>query len=157
MGKSLWRWIHGNQLRINIGRFVDVVANQKRKYSALNFTLDNKVGCLTQIGQFNFGIPNSIAASKTSNILYLIVRFIFYFHSQPKALKPLREAIPNFLIRLNNPSMKAIDTSDVAQWFKYNNTYNFLHQMNTSSNVSGSHFFFLFSNKFAQNFVESNR
>lgn len=80
-----------------------------------------------------------------NQFVYLSFSSFHSFHSfiikhfvQPKALKPLREAIPNFLIRLNNPSMKAIDTSDISQWFKYNSTYSFLHQMNTSSNVSNS-------------------
>ncbi|XP_037028126.1 uncharacterized protein LOC119068585 isoform X2 [Bradysia coprophila] len=50
----------------------------------------------------------------------------------PKALKPLRDALPNYILRLNGPNMNAIDTSDISEWFKYNSTYSFLHRINAS-------------------------
>lgn len=71
--------------------------------------------------------------------------FFFISYLQRKPLKPLREAIPNFVLRSNSPSMTAIDTSDVPEWFRFNSTYSFLHQISpNASNVSLPFFFFLF-------------
>lgn len=53
----------------------------------------------------------------------------------PKRLKPLRDSLPNFIIRLQGEEMKAIDTSDISEWFKYNSTYSFLHQINATSDA----------------------
>lgn len=56
-------------------------------------------------------------------------------HRDPKLLKSLRDALPNFIIRLQGEGMQAIDTSDIGDWFKYNSTYSFLHQINITSDA----------------------
>lgn len=53
----------------------------------------------------------------------------------PKVLKPLKDSLPNFITRLQGEEMHAIDTSDVSEWFKYNATYSFLHQINATSDA----------------------
>lgn len=50
-----------------------------------------------------------------------------------KLLKPLRDSLQNFIIRLNGPKMHAIDTSDISDWFKYNSTYSFLQQIDATT------------------------
>lgn len=52
----------------------------------------------------------------------------------PRVLKTLRQALPNFINHLNGPHMHAIDTSDISEWFKFHNsTYIFLSQINPTT------------------------
>lgn len=72
-------------------------------------------------------------------LINLFVCFFLLQILQPKPLKPLRDEIKIYINRLSLPSMQAIDTSDMSQWFSepFNSTYGFLYQVNsTSSHVS---------------------
>lgn len=48
----------------------------------------------------------------------------------PKLLNTLKNSLTNFIIRLQGDDMNAIDVSDINDWFKFNSTYSFLHQLN---------------------------
>lgn len=50
-----------------------------------------------------------------------------------KVLNSLRRCLPNFQFQPNKSHMKAIDISDIGEWFKYNSTYSFLSQINATS------------------------
>ncbi|XP_031628338.1 uncharacterized protein LOC116344086 isoform X1 [Contarinia nasturtii] len=55
-----------------------------------------------------------------------------------KPLKGLRNELPNYINRLNEPRSQAISTDDVSRWFSqpFNSTYSFLAQINASiSNI----------------------
>lgn len=45
----------------------------------------------------------------------------------------LRDSVQEFVVRLQSNEMSAIDVSDIDDWFKYNSTYEFLHQLDTTS------------------------
>ncbi|XP_037044556.1 uncharacterized protein LOC119080362 [Bradysia coprophila] len=49
-------------------------------------------------------------------------------------LPKLRDSLPNFINRLQDDQMHAIDTSDIGDWFKHNATYTFLHQLDPTTN-----------------------
>lgn len=52
----------------------------------------------------------------------------------PKVLKPLRQSLPFYIVRLKGPHMHTIDTSDISEWFKFHNsTYSFLAQINPTT------------------------
>lgn len=48
--------------------------------------------------------------------------------------RPLRDSLPNFLLRLQEEQMHAIDVSDIGDWFNHNSTYAFLHQLDPAAN-----------------------
>ncbi|KAJ6642513.1 hypothetical protein Bhyg_07464, partial [Pseudolycoriella hygida] len=54
----------------------------------------------------------------------------------PKLLNNLRDAFPNYILRLEAKEMKAIDTSDISEWFARNDTYTFLHQIGASEAIN---------------------
>lgn len=54
--------------------------------------------------------------------------------SEPRVLRPLKDSLPDFIVRLQAKEMNAIDTSDISEWFNLNSTYSFLHQISAMSN-----------------------
>lgn len=84
------------------------------------------------------------------------INMIFILSVQERPLKQLRIAIPDYVLRLSENDMFAIDTSDIHEWQTCNETYNFLHQINPNStkvSFSWVFFFFFFSLNFHFFFV----
>lgn len=52
-----------------------------------------------------------------------------------RLLRPLKDSLPDFIVRLEGKEMNAIDTSDISEWFHLNFTYSFLHQISATSDV----------------------
>lgn len=104
------------------------------------------VSLFSSVRYSRFCFDNCLNHKQDNQLIILFVsNFNFSFDLQPKALKPLREALPNFIVRLNGPNMNAIDTSDISEWFKYNSTYSFLHRINAT--VAAVSIFCYFKNR----------